>query len=155
MPPVAPSTSRPLLILGYGNTLRSDDGVGPKVAEEVASLRLPDVEALAYPQLNPELAESVAGAGLVVFVDAALDASNGVELRPVKPAASSQMMAHAADPPTLLALARDLFGRVPKAFCLAIPVENVAIGEQLSLLAQRGASAAVEKVKALAAERAG
>jgi hydrogenase maturation protease len=153
MTPESAPTTKPFLVLGYGNTLRSDDGVGPRVAEDVAALNLPDVEAIAYPLLTPELAEPVANAGFVVFVDAALDAPSDVELRPLKPAASSQLMAHAADPPTLLALARDLFGHAPEACCLAIPVESVGIGEQLSTVAQRGAAIAVEKVKALAAER--
>jgi hydrogenase maturation protease len=152
MTPESAHTTKPLLVLGYGNTLRSDDGVGPRVADDVAALNLAGVEAIAYPLLTPELAEPVANAGFVVFVDAALDAQNDVELRPVKPAASSQLMAHAADPPTLLALARDLFGHVPEACCLAIPVENIGIGEQLSPFALRGAAIAVEKVKALLAD---
>ena len=32
-----------ILVIGYGNTLRGDDGVGPKVAEAVAALALPGV----------------------------------------------------------------------------------------------------------------
>jgi hydrogenase maturation protease len=143
--------SIPLLVLGYGNTLRSDDGVGPKVAETVAALKLPGVEAMSYSLLTPELSEPVASASLVVFVDAALDASSDVELRPLEPAASSQLMAHAANPPTLLALARDLFGHAPEAWCLAIPVENIGIGEDLSPLARRGGAMAVERIRTLAA----
>jgi hydrogenase maturation protease len=155
MPPDPASIPRRLLVLGYGNTLRGDDGVGPKVAEDLAALNLPGVQAIAAPLLTPELAEPVANSGFVAFVDAALDAGSEVELRPLKPAASSQLMAHAADPPTLLALARDLFGRAPDACCLAIPVENIGIGEGLSPLARRGAAMVVEKLKALVAERSG
>jgi len=153
MPANQHSTPRPLLVLGYGNTLRSDDGVGPRVAEDVAALNLPGVEAIAYPLLTPELAEPIANAGCVVFVDAALDAPSDVELRLLKPAVSSQLMAHAADPSTLLALARDLFGHAPEACSLAIPVENIGIGEQLSPLAQHGAEIAVANIKALAVKR--
>src|SRR5208282_3684027 len=92
-----------LLVIGYGNTLRRDDGVGPKVAEAIAELALPGVRTLACPLLTPELAEPVSQAGVVVFVDAAVDAPREVQRRPLAPADTSQVMAHAASPATLLA----------------------------------------------------
>jgi hydrogenase maturation protease len=46
-----------VLVLGYGNTLRRDDAVGPLAAEAVAGWGRPGVLALALPQLLPELAE--------------------------------------------------------------------------------------------------
>ena len=45
------------MVIGYGNTLRSDDGVGPLVAEAVHELVLPDVQTLAAGLLTPELAD--------------------------------------------------------------------------------------------------
>jgi len=144
-----------LLVIGYGNTLRRDDGVGPKVAEAVEALALPGVRALVRPLLTPELAEAVSRAGVVIFVDAAVDAPREVQMRRLAPAASSQVMAHAASPATLLALARDVFGRAPEAWWLTIPVEDLALGEELSPLAQRGFERAVEEIKKRAAERRG
>lgn len=139
----------PLLIIGYGNTLRSDDGVGPKVVENIAALNLPGTQTLSCPLLTPELADPISRADLVVFVDAAVDAPREVQLRPLAPADSSQIMAHAADPRTLLALARDLFGHAPTAWWLTIPVENLGIGEQFSALAQRGLVVAIDRIKSL------
>src|SRR5512140_3275946 len=107
MPPVPDNTGH-LLLIGYGNTLRSDDGVGPRVIEAVAALKLPNVSTLSCDLLTPELADPISRAEQVVFVDAALDAPREVQLRPLAPAGSSQIMAHAADPRTLLALARDV-----------------------------------------------
>jgi hydrogenase maturation protease len=142
-----------LLIIGYGNTLRRDDGVGPKAAEAIAALDLPNVRSLACPLLTPELAESVSQARTVIFVDAAVDAPREVQLRLLAPAESSQIMAHAASPATLLALARDVFGHAPEARWLTIPVEDLGIGEELSPLAQRGFEDAVEAVKKCAVEQ--
>ncbi len=136
-----------LLVIGYGNTLRSDDGVGPKVAEAVAALRLPRVQAVACDLLTPELAEPVACAGSVIFVDAALDAPQEVQMRPLQPSESSQLMAHAASPQKLLALARDVFGRAPTAWWLTIPIENTRIGEEFSALAARGLDTALAEVR--------
>lgn len=139
------------MVVGYGNSLRSDDGVGPRVIEMVEALKLPKVATLTCDLLTPELADPISRAGQVVFVDAAVDAPREVQLRALVPAESSQIMAHAADPRTMLALARDVFGRAPQAWWLTIPIENTSIGEALSPLAKSGLLAAVEKIRALAA----
>jgi hydrogenase maturation protease len=138
-----------LLLIGYGNTLRSDDGVGPKVVEKVAALKLPGIQTLSCDLLTPELADPISRAETVVFIDAAIDAPQRVQLRPLAPAASSQIMAHAADPRTMLALARDIFGQAPKAWWLTIPVENIGIGEEFSALAKQGVASAIEKIQEL------
>jgi hypothetical protein len=64
------------------------------------------VRTLVCQQLSPEHAESVSRAHTVVFVDAAVDGPQEVQLRKLEPAGSTQLMAHAADPRTMLALAR-------------------------------------------------
>ena len=145
----------PFLVIGYGNTLRRDDGVGPRVAEAVAKLALPGVRALACPLLTPELAEAVSRAGVVIFVDAAVDAPRELQMRALAPADTPQVMAHAANPATVLALARDVFGHIPEACWLTIPVEDLRLGEELSPLAQRGFELAVEEVKKRAGEPRG
>jgi hydrogenase maturation protease len=147
MTPKRQQLPKGLLVIGYGNTLRRDDGVGPKVAEAVAALGLPGVRALACPLLTPELAEAVSRAGTVIFVDAAVDAPREVQMRRLEPAASSQIMAHAASPGTLLALARDVFGHAPEAWWLTIPVTDLGIGEELSALARRGFEGAMAKIR--------
>jgi hydrogenase maturation protease len=139
-----------LLVIGYGNTLRSDDGVGPRVADAVAALVLPDVRALAVPLLTPELADPVSQARVVILVDAAVDAPREVQLRKLAPADTSQIMAHSASPATLLALARDVFGYAPEAWLLTIPAENIGIGEEISVFTRRGLQTAIEEIKKLA-----
>ncbi len=138
------------LVIGYGNTLRSDDGVGAKVAAAVAELALPGVAALVRHQLTPELAEPISSARAVVFVDAAADASTEVQVRTLEPAEGAQLMAHAADPRSLLAFAQQLFRRCPPAWWLTIPVENLGFGEELSPMARRGFQTALDKIRALA-----
>ena len=139
-----------LLVIGYGNTLRSDDGVGPRVAEATEALDLPGVRVIVRGLLTPELAEPIACAARVIFVDASVDAPAEVQLRPLSPAATSQVLAHAADPRTLLALARDVFGHAPAAWWLTIPVQNLAIGEELSAKARLGLARAVQEIRRLA-----
>lgn len=137
------------LIIGYGNTLRGDDGVGPRVAEVVESLQLPNVRTLICQQLSPEHADPISRAETVIFVDAAVDAPGEVHLRPLEPGATSQLMAHAANPPTMLALARDVFGHAPRAWWLTIPAAKLEFSETLSPEARCGMNEAVETIQSL------
>ena len=138
-----------LIVIGYGNTLRGDDGVGVRVAEAVAALQLPGVRTFTCQQLSPEHAELIARAEHVVFVDAAVDAPKDVQLRELVPGDTTQLMGHAADPRTMLALAREVFGHAPKAWWLTIPAVSLEFGESLSPAAERGCHEAVEKIRAL------
>lgn len=138
-----------MLVIGYGNTLRGDDGVGPRVAEAVGALRLPGVRTLICQQLSPEHAAPISLADTIIFVDAAVDAPQEVQLRQLEPSDTSQLMAHAADPCTMLALSRDVFGHVPRAWWLTIPAVKMEFSEELTPEAQRGCAEAIEKIQAL------
>ena len=61
------------LVIGYGNELRQDDGVGPRAALLMARLGL---QAMAVHQLTPELVERISQVEQVVFVDAGMDATS-------------------------------------------------------------------------------
>jgi hydrogenase maturation protease len=141
--------ARHLLVIGYGNTLRSDDGVGPRVAAEVEKLRLPGVLTLSCPQLTPELADPLSQAAAAVFVDASVDQRGPVRMSRLDPSESSQILAHAADPRVLLALARDAFGRAPEAWMVTIPARELGFGERLSRTARLGLTGGVRAVRAL------
>lgn len=135
-----------LLVIGYGNTFRSDDGVGPRVAEAVEEMGLPGVRTLICQQLSPEHAEPISRADRVVFVDASVDTADEVQFRRVEPGGSTQLMAHAADPRTMLALARDVYGHAPPAWSLTIPAVKFAFGEELSPKAREGIDAAIHRI---------
>jgi len=138
-----------LLVIGYGNTLRGDDGVGPRVAGAVEALHLPGVRTLVCQQLSPEHAAPISLAETVIFVDAAVDAPDEVQFRPLEPKDTTQLMAHAADPRTMLALSRDVFGHVPHAWWLTVPAEKMEFSEELTLTAQQGCAEAVRKIQSL------
>jgi len=139
------------LVIGYGNPLRSDDGVGAKAAAAVEAWNLPDVRTIICHQLTPELAEPIASAQCVIFVDATVEPRDSVELREIEPKASTQIMAHAANPQSLLGLAEALFTRSPSAYWLTIPIKNLAFGEALSPHAQQGLQIALKEIRGLLA----
>jgi hydrogenase maturation protease len=138
-----------LLVIGYGNTLRADDGVGPRVANAVAEMNLPGVSTLACQQLSPEHAAPISQADQVIFVDASVDAPREVQFRDLEPGETTQLMAHAADPCTMLALAIEVFGHAPRAWWLTIPAEKLEFGESLSLQAEQGMEEAIKRIEAV------
>jgi len=135
------------LVIGYGNTLRRDDGAGIRAAEAVAALNLPGVRVVLSHQLVPELAEPISRCCGVIFVDATVDAAPDLELRPLEPIDTAQVLAHSTNPRSLLALSKQLFGSVPPAWSLAIPAHDFDFGDSLSPEAQAGIAAAVKKIK--------
>jgi hydrogenase maturation protease len=137
----------PVLIIGYGSTLRGDDGVGPAVVELIEAKQLEGVQTLACHQLTPELADPISRSRALIFVDAAMDLpGDSVQVSKVEPEGRHQVMVHTASPGGLLHLARSVFGRCPEAWMVAIPVSEMGIGEQLSPLARRGVEGGVKRV---------
>ncbi len=150
MNPATVTTDYALLVIGYGNTLRQDDSAGPRVIELLEARALPGVHAFAYAQLSPEHAEAVANARAVVFVDAQVGAASKIQLQQVTPAESPQVTTHAADPQTLLALSRDVYGQAPPAWFLSIPIERLGFGTDISDLTRQCIDDAVNEIERLA-----
>jgi len=126
------------LILGYGNTLRKDDGVGVYAIEALAAAALPaDVEVLAAHQLSPELSATLAQVEHVIFVDVAVAASGEipgmVKTRELHPRTTQPSgITHHFSPETLLAMAGALYSHAPQATLFSITAENFELGEGLS-----------------------
>lgn len=147
-------TTPRVLVIGYGNDLRSDDGIGPQVATIVATWNLPRVRSLPLHQLTPELAQLLATVDLAIFVDA-YPASNGqqVQVCPVEPCRSDLVTSHTSDPRVLLTLAQVLYGHHPQAWLIAVPAANFELGHRLSSVAQRGIHQALEQINDLLESR--
>lgn len=124
------------LMLACGNTLCSDDGLGPWLAqwaeEHCPSL---DLKIISRHQWTPELAEEVAKAESVLFIDCSIESAPGqVLLRPVEPADGSQSTGtHQVDASELLAMARYYFSSLPTtAMQLTVGAGSVELGEEFS-----------------------
>jgi hydrogenase maturation protease len=140
-----------LLVIGYGNELRGDDGVGPYVARAVGAWGRKGVAAVVVHQLVPELAEALSRAEVAVFVDAGPGAGE-CEVRPLT-VSGGPAVGHALNPGWLLAAAREWYGRAPIAWMITVPAERLEHGEGLSARAARGAAAALSQIAALADAR--
>lgn len=123
-----------VLIVAYGNPLRSDDGVGWVVAGDLRQrLASPEVEILQLTQLLPEVAESISHANTVIFVDASCDGEPGeLHCRQVTLPPAKAQFSHQLTPAELLGVAGRLYGATPQAFCVSLTGECFEHGEELS-----------------------
>jgi len=127
-----------ILILAYGNPLRSDDGVAWRIANQLR-LTLPDVEIQSFHQLGPELAEAVTHFERVLFLDAASPREGvkpgQIRIEPVLPdatAGDASRFSHVVTPNTVVTLAATLYGVDVQAQLVTITGENFEHGESLS-----------------------
>ena len=135
-----------VLVIGYGNSLRSDDGVGWHVAMRLCDdPRLTACEVLARHQLTPELALDLGEASLVILIDADVGVAPGaISVRRLtgEPGARNgargmgtidrSPSTHHVDAGELLALAGELGGHVPEAVVIGVGVADLELGESLS-----------------------
>ena len=128
-------TAAGVLIVGYGNPLRSDDGIGWHAARLLATdPRLDGARVLARHQLAPELAADVSRASLVVLVDAAAEGDPGsVAVRRIgSPPPTPITWSHHLIPETLAGLADALYGAVPPIVLVSVAAESFAESDRLS-----------------------
>src|SRR4051794_25887596 len=110
-----------ILVIGYGNPLRGDDGVGWRVAEVIAERRAEQVAVRTGQQLVPEWAIDLHDADTAYFVDASIGVDTP-ELEPVAPDAVARPIdSHELEPAQLLLLTRLVYGRAPRAFVIHVP----------------------------------
>jgi hydrogenase maturation protease len=141
-----PATTGGILVIGYGNELRGDDGVGPFVAGTIERKHLPGVRTLVLPQLLPELAPEIADAKGVIFVDAAREGLPHFAVSRLEPAEASPLMTHALDPPALLAIAQVLYGRAPDAWLVTVAANDFEPGAEISRDARSRAIRAILRI---------
>ena len=137
------------LIIGYGNTIRRDDGAGPAVAEMMANQSLPGVQSRWVHQLTPDLAAEIATVDCVFFVDAILwtsDVSPKVQIQSLEPYHRDNSLGHHCDPRSLLALSGLLYDRIPHAYWVLIPAVDFEFGETFSEVTQMAIPIAVDKI---------
>jgi hydrogenase maturation protease len=142
-------TGEGVLIVGYGNSLRTDDGIGWHAAGLLAGdPRLAGAKVLARHQLTPELAEDIGRASLVVLVDARADGDAGtvsvqhVEIGPT----AATTWSHHLDPAALAGLAEALYGATPPIFLVSVGASSFAAGDRLSTTLERTLPDIVEVV---------
>ena len=145
-----------ILVVGYGNPLRADDGVGCHVARQIGHHLRGDkrVEVVPCHQLAPEIAEQIAAAEFVIFVDASTQGEPGtITQATVLPESGfSGKFGDQMTPQTLLAAAQALHGNCPPAVLFAMTGWCFELGEQMSAIVSERFQALVQMVEKTIAE---
>jgi len=132
------------LVIGIGNRLRKDDGIGPALVEALGST--PGVECHVVHQLTPDLALRLSEADRLLFVDASIDGTE-IALERIEPA-RGHGVAHAMSPSAFLDFAAAVVEAIPPAWLLTVPGHDFGIGERLSPEARSRLPEAVRRAQA-------
>jgi len=114
-----------ILIVAYGNPLRSDDGVAWRAADLLEG-RLPGSEILRLHQLTPELSEAIRDFDCVIFIDAAANDNSWVKPGTIRveeiitDSIEPSRFSHAFSPQRIVGMAEQLYGAHPRAFVVTV-----------------------------------
>lgn len=120
------------LVIGFGNTIRTDDSAGIWIAEQLAALQLSGVVVDIRHQLSLDLLDEFDSFTRLLFIDASVDGepfrfeklgNAGVTVPP---------SAHHLRPEDLLGMYAQLYGKEVAAFFCTIRGENFEFGTELT-----------------------
>lgn len=145
-----------ITVIGFGNTLRGDDALGPMAAELVAQrFDAASVEVIVRHTLTPELAGTLSETEYALFIDASSVGSEGeVQERVLAPDPNSDVaLVHFLEPAALMTWTQQLYGRAPPALLISVLAGNLDFGEQLSPGMERMLPRVVDRATSLLREQ--
>ena len=133
------------LIIGIGNSGRSDDGLGWAFAESVEQSGLCDADVILRYQLQIEDAELISNYDRVLFVDAcAQPVERGADIRSVPEVVEYTYSTHALKPEAVVALCHEIYGKQPETRVMAIEGKEWELNIGLSAAGRKNLVTALE-----------
>ncbi|MEI6122951.1 MAG: hydrogenase maturation protease [Bacteroidota bacterium] len=141
-----------LLIYGYGNPGRQDDGLGARfieiIDEWITDEKIKDVFTDCNYQLNVEDSAAIADYDTVLFVDASVADIDNFKLEEVQPNnATIEFTMHAVSTSYVLDLCRKIYNKSPKTYALHIKAYEFDFKEELTPKAIQNLISAVQFIK--------
>lgn len=109
-----------VLVIGFGNPGRRDDGLGPALVAELEKSAIPGVTIDSDYQLTVENAAAVAEHDVVIFVDASVSGDRAFTFKRVEPKVEISFSSHSVTPEAVLGLAQQLFAAGTDGYILSI-----------------------------------
>jgi hydrogenase maturation protease len=120
---LTPNTKK-ILVYGYGNPGRQDDGLGVLIAEEIEQWskenNFEHIQTDSNYQLNLEDATTIANFDVVVFADASREEINNFSLERIIPCDKTEFTMHSVAPAFILHVCKQVFNRIPDAYVLRV-----------------------------------
>lgn len=140
-----------ILVYGYGNPGRQDDGLGVLLAEAIEKWtsdgQLDHVHTDSNYQLNLEDAADIAHYDIVIFADASRADIGHFSLIPLEPSDVVEFTMHAVSPAFILHLCSEVFNRTPRAYLLHIRGYEWEFMGKLTEKARKNLNLATENIK--------
>lgn len=142
------STSvKKILIIGIGNTLRSDDGVGAFVCTSIDKMNLPGVTIDIVQQLQVEMIEEMTHYDHVILVDASTT-NDTIQFEPLQENLQQTVSSsHHINASLVQTLSQKLYNKTLSIYLCAIPATNFDNGDTLSIQTEEIANEAIVLIK--------
>lgn len=125
-----------ILIYGYGNPGRQDDGLGVFLAEEMDEWARKNgfnhIRTETNYQLNIEDAAEIHNSDIVIFADASLATEEEYRMEKLLPSPKIEFTMHAVDPAFILYLCETIYGHMPEAYILHLKGFSYEMAEGLT-----------------------
>ena len=143
-----------ILVIGYGNAHRSDDGAGYRAALDYLNANPANgqVRVIAQELLKPQLVEAMAESDLVIFLDASNRQGEAGALAQQEVAADEQadgVFAQPLTPARALQACRVVYRRSPQTLLISVKGENYGFGAQLSPAVEAALPEMLERLNAI------
>jgi hydrogenase maturation protease len=136
-----------ILIIGVGNTLRCDDGIGAYICHHIDALKLQNVTTLIVQQLQVEIIEELLGYDAIIIADASVG-KNEVEFNLLMhDEMQTTSSSHHTNANMLYALAEKMYHQKMLIYLCSVPAENFEMGEILSQQAIINANKAIALIQ--------
>lgn len=137
-----------ILIIGYGNPGRQDDGLGPALIDQLQKIKTDTLHLHSNYQLTVEDAYDICNFDQVIFVDASLDTKAPFSFEAITVTDDSGLGSHSLSPNGVIRLCETLYNHRPQAYVLGIKgYEYDKFDENLSEQAKENLLAALAFVK--------
>lgn len=119
-------------IIGIGNILRADDGVGAFIVQAIENKKFKNVYCFTEQQLQIELLEEACKYSFVIIIDAAVQEKSVVFKKLNNIEIAFQPVSHYVNAEMFAALAKQLYQNKTEFYYCGIKGKNFELGEQIS-----------------------
>jgi hydrogenase maturation protease len=135
-----------ICIVGVGNTIRADDGIGNYICNAIEQMQIPGVNTMIVQQLDAELVEDLLHFDHVLITDASMEGKEAdlYNLLPIDglPLSSS----HHLNAAMLAALSEKVYGIKMSLFICAVRGHDFNIGDTISEKAKANCQQAISLI---------
>ncbi len=140
-----------ILIYGYGNPGRKDDGAGPALVKQIEKWAkdygLDGIDFDSNYQLNIEDALLIRDYDIVIFADATVEEIEDFKMTRITSSDKVHFTMHAVNPAFVVDLCKKLYGRSPDAYLVHIKGYDFRMVEGLTAEAEDNLRKAFEHIK--------